>query len=299
MQGTKVLILMSRTTVLKTYKLWVGGAFIRSESGRAYPVRDAQGAFFANVPQASRKDLRDAVQAARSAQSSWAKRTAYNRGQILYRVAEMLETRRAALHAELQVVLGSSARDTDAEINASIDRWVYYAGWSDKFGAVLSSVNPVAIPMHTFTLPEPTGVVGIACPSEAPLASLSSLIAPAIVSGNTVVALLPESVPTVGLTFAEVLATSDLPAGVVNLLSGNPNELLPHLAAHGGVDALNLRGVPEPMRTPLEQAAAETITRLHHSPHLTPEAWRSDTAQGLHWIEPYLEFKTVWHPLGW
>ena len=290
---------MSRTTVLKTYKLWIGGAFVRTESGRAYTVRDAQGEFWANVPQASRKDLRDAVQAARNAQPSWAKRTAYNRGQILYRVAEMLETRRAAMRDELQAVLGVPATDADAEIDASIDRWVYYAGWSDKFAAVLSSVNPVAMPMHNFTTPEPTGVVGIACPSEAPLASLTSLIAPAIVSGNTVVALLPEDVPTVGLAFAEVLATSDLPVGVVNLLSGSPRELLPHLAAHASVDALNLCGVPEHERTPLEQAAAETITRLHHSPRLTPDEWRSDAAQGLHWIEPYLEFKTVWHPLGW
>jgi hypothetical protein len=148
---------MSRTTVSKTYKLWVGGAFVRSESGRAYPVRDAQGEFWANAPQASRKDLRDAVQAARSAQPSWAKRTAYNRGQILYRVAEMLETRRAALRDELCAVLGVSPSDADAEIDASIDRWVYYAGWSDKFGAVLSAVNPVAMPMHTFTVPEPDG----------------------------------------------------------------------------------------------------------------------------------------------
>jgi acyl-CoA reductase-like NAD-dependent aldehyde dehydrogenase len=290
---------MSRTTVLKTFKLWVGGAFIRSESGRAYAVRDSRGEFWANVPQASRKDLRDAVQAARNAQSGWAKRTAYNRGQILYRVAEMLETRRAAMRDELQAVLGIAAGDADAEIDASIDRWVYYAGWSDKFAAALSSVNPVAMPMHNFTVPELTGVVGIACPPEAPLASLTSLIAPALVSGNTVVALLPEDVPTVGLAFAEVLATSDLPAGVVNLLSGSPRELLPHLAAHGGVDALNLCGAPETARAPLEQAAAETITRLHHSPRLTPDEWRSDAAQGLHWIEPYLEFKTVWHPLGW
>jgi acyl-CoA reductase-like NAD-dependent aldehyde dehydrogenase len=290
---------MSRTTVLKTYKLWVGGAFVRSESGRAYPVRNAQGEFWANAPQASRKDLRDAVQAARSAQPSWAKRTAYNRGQILYRVAEMLETRRAVVRDELCAVLGVPPSDADAEIDASIDRWVYYAGWSDKFGAVLSAVNPVAMPMHTFTVPEPVGVVGIACPPEAPLASLSSLLAPAIVGGNTVVALLPEDAPTAGLAFAEVLATSDLPAGVVNLLSGSPRELLPHLAAHVGVDALNLCGVPEPERAPLEQAAAETITRLHHSPRLTPDEWRSDIAQGLHWLEPYLEFKTVWHPLGW
>ena len=290
---------MNRTTVVKTYKLWVGGAFVRSESGRAYPVHNAQGTFWANAPQASRKDLRDAVQAARNAQPSWARRAAYNRGQILYRVAEMLETRRAAMRDELQAVLDISPHDANAQIDASIDRWVYYAGWSDKFAAVLSAVNPVAMPMHNFTVPEPMGVVGIVCPREAPLASLSSLIAPAIVSGNTVVALLPEDVPTVGLAFAEVLATSDLPAGVVNLLSGSVSEILSYLAAHRGVDALNLCGAPEQARTTLEQAAAETITRLHHSPRLTPNEWCSDDAQGLHWIEPYLEFKTVWHPLGW
>lgn len=290
---------MSRATVLKTYKLWVNGAFVRSESGRAYEVRDAAGAFRANVPQASRKDLRDAVSAARKAQPEWAKRTAYNRGQILYRVAEMLETRREAIRTELQAVSGLSKREADAEIATSIDRWVYYAGWSDKYGALLASVNPVAMPMHNFTVPEPTGVVGIACPAAAPLASLTSLIAPVIVSGNTVVALLPETTPTVGLTFAEVLATADLPAGVVNLLSGRFAELLPHLAQHVEVDALNLCGVPEPERTTLEQAAAETIKRLHHSPPLSRAEWLSPKAQGLEWIEPFLEFKTVWHPLGW
>ncbi len=290
---------MSRATVLKTYKLWLNGEFVRSESGRSYEVRDAQGSFWANVPQASRKDLRDAVQAARKAQFSWAKRTAYNRGQILYRVAEMLETRRAALREELQSVLGISEHEADAEIDASIDRWVYYAGWSDKYAALLSTVNPVAMPIHNFTTPEPVGVVGIACPNAAPLASLTSLLAPVIVSGNTVVALLPETVPTAGLAFAEVLATSDLPSGVVNLLSGRYSELLPHLASHVEVDALNLCGVAESDRTPYEQAAAESITRVHHSPNLSREEWLIDAAQGLGWIEPFLEFKTVWHPLGW
>ncbi|MFN7015914.1 MAG: aldehyde dehydrogenase family protein [Fimbriimonadales bacterium] len=290
---------MRRTTVLKTYKLWVNGEFIRSESGRAYEVRDSQGAFWANVPQASRKDLRDAVQAARKAQPSWAKRTAYNRGQILYRIAEMLETRREAIRAELQAITGVSQHDADAEIEASIDRWVHYAGWSDKHAALLSSVNPVAMPMHNFTTVEPMGVVGIACPDVAPLASLTSLLAPVIVSGNTVVALLPEAVPTMGLAFAEVLATSDLPAGVVNLLSGRFGELLPHLARHAEVDALNLCGVPDTGRALLEQAAAETVKRLHHSPRLARTEWLSDQAQGLEWIEPFVEFKTVWHPLGW
>ncbi|MCX7992726.1 MAG: aldehyde dehydrogenase family protein [Fimbriimonadales bacterium] len=290
---------MSRTTVLKTYKLWVNGEFVRSESGRAYEVHDAQGNFWANVPQASRKDLRDAVQAARKAQPNWAKRTAYNRGQILYRIAEMLETRREAIRTELQAVVGIPKRDADAEIDTSIDRWVYYAGWSDKYAALLSSVNPVAMPMHNFTTPEPTGVVGIVCPEPAPLASLTSLLAPVIVSGNTAVALLPEAVPSVGLAFAEVLATSDLPAGVVNLLSGQFKELVPHLAKHVEVDALNLCGVAEADRALNEQSAAETIKRLNHSPSYTRAEWLSERAQGLTWIEPFLEYKTVWHPLGW
>ncbi|MDM7460917.1 MAG: aldehyde dehydrogenase family protein [bacterium] len=290
---------MSRARVLKTYKLWLNGAFVRSESGRSYEVRDAQGRFWANVPFASRKDLRDAVQAACKAQPSWAMRTAYNRGQILYRIAEMLETRRAALREELQAVLGSSEQDADAEIDASVDRWVYYAGWSDKYAALLSSVNPVAMPMHNFTVPEPVGVVGVVCPDTAPLASLTSLLAPVLVSGNAVVALLPEAVPTIGLVFAEVLATSDLPAGVVNCLSGHPPELLPHLARHAEVDALNLCGVPEQERATYEQAAAESVTRLHHSPNLNHNEWLTDKAQGLEWIEPFVEFKTVWHPLGW
>jgi len=289
----------TRTTVRKTYKLWVNGEFVRSESGRAYAVHDAAGAFWANVPQASRKDLRDAVAAARKAQAGWAKRTAYNRGQILYRVAEMLETRRDALRAELQAIMGISASDADAELDASIDRWVYYAGWSDKFGALLSAVNPVAVPMHNFTVPEPTGVVGIVCPNEAPLISLTSLLAPILVSGNAAVAILPEAAPTIGLTFAEVLATSDLPAGVVNMLTGSQAELLPHLATHVEVDALNLCGVSETERARYEQLAAEHVARLHHSPNFSRDEWLSPRAQGLEWIEPFLEFKTVWHPMGW
>ncbi|MDW8107809.1 MAG: aldehyde dehydrogenase [Armatimonadota bacterium] len=289
----------TRSAVRKTYKLWINGEFLRSESGRAYPVKDAEGAFWANVPQASRKDLRDAVEAARKACNAWAGRTAYNRGQILYRVAEMLETRREALRAELQAITGVPFAEADAEIDVAIDRWVYYAGWSDKYGALLSTVNPVAIPMHNFTVPEPVGVVGIVCPEVAPLASLTSLVAPVIVSGNAVVVLLPEATPTIGLTFAEVLATSDLPAGVVNMLSGSHAELLPHLASHLEVDALNLCGIPEAQRAAYEQAAAEHVARLHHSPAFNREEWLSPHAQGLEWIEPFLEFKTVWHPLGW
>jgi acyl-CoA reductase-like NAD-dependent aldehyde dehydrogenase len=285
--------------VLKTYKLLINGQFVRSESGRAFEVRGSRGEFLANVAQASRKDLRDAVLAARKAQPSWAGRTAYNRGQILYRIAEMLESRREAFEQELARATGSSRAHAAREVSAAIDRWVYYAGWSDKWSALLSSLNPVAMPMHNFTLPEPVGVVGLVCPDEAPLASLTSLLAPVIVSGNTVVALLPESHPTVGLSFAEVLATSDLPAGVVNLLSGDHDELLPHLCAHVEVDALNLCGVPETQRAPYEQTAAETVKRLHHSPHLNHTSWCSEQAQGLEWIEPFTEMKTVWHPLGW
>ncbi len=288
-----------RTTVLKTYKLWIGGQFVRSESGRTYVANDAQGGFLANVPLASRKDLRDAVESAHKAQAGWAKRTAYNRGQILYRVAEMIETRREALRMELVRATGLEEAAAEQEIDTAIDRWVYYAGWSDKFSALLSTVNPVAFPMHNFTVPEPTGVVGIVCPETAPLASLSSLLAPVIVSGNSAVVLLPYTVPTAGLTFAEVLATSDLPEGVVNLLTGTQSELLPHLCAHVGVDALDLAGVPEGERARWMEIAADTVKRVHTSPTLSWTEWVSDEAQGLPWIEPFLEMKTVWHPMGW
>jgi acyl-CoA reductase-like NAD-dependent aldehyde dehydrogenase len=182
----------ARAGVLKTYKLLINGQFVRSESGRAFEVRGAHGAFLANVAQASRKDLRDAVLAARKAQSGWAGRTAYNRGQILYRIAEMLESRREAFEHELQRATGISRAHAAREVSAAIDRWVYYAGWSDKWSALLSSLNPVAMPMHNFTLPEPVGVVGLVCPDVAPLASLTSLLAPVIVSGNTAVVLLSE-----------------------------------------------------------------------------------------------------------
>ncbi len=287
----------TRTRVLKTYKLWVNGAFVRSESGRTFEVRTVGGDFLANVPQASRKDLRDAVEGAQKAQSGWAKRTPYNRGQILYRVAEMLETRRDALRTELS--LATPTQDPDTEIDRAIDLWVYYAGWSDKWGALLSTLNPVAMPMHNFTLPEPTGVVGLVCPESAPLASLSALLAPIIVSGNTVVALLPENAPTVGLAFAEVLATSDLPGGVVQLLSGRHAELLPHLCGHIAVSALDLCGVPPQQRAPYEEQASESVKRIAHSPNPDPEFWLSERAQGLDWIERFVEFKTVWHPVGW
>jgi len=289
----------ARAGVLKTYKLLINGQFVRSESGRAFEVRTANGAFLANVAQASRKDLRDAVQSARKAQFTWARRTAYNRGQILYRIAEMLESRREAFEHELVLATGVSDAEAAREVDAAIDRWVYYAGWSDKWSALLSSLNPVAMPMHNFTLPEPMGVVGLVCPDEAPIASLTSLLAPVIVSGNTAVVILPERYPTVGLSFGEVLETSDLPAGVVNLLTGFRDELLPHLCAHVEVDALNLCGVPEAQRASYEITAAETVKRLHHSPCLSHAKWCSEQAQGLDWIEPFVEMKTVWHPLGW
>jgi acyl-CoA reductase-like NAD-dependent aldehyde dehydrogenase len=285
--------------VLKTYKLLINGQFVRSESGRAFEVRTASGEFLANVAQASRKDLRDAVQAARKAQPSWAQRTAYNRGQILYRIAEMLESRRAAFEQELMLATGVGEANAVREVDAAIDRWVYYAGWSDKWSALLSSLNPVAMPMHNFTLPEPVGVVGVVCPDEAPLASLTSLLAPLIVSGNTAVVIVSERYPTIGLSFAEVLETSDLPAGVVNLLAGFRDELLPHLSTHLEVDALNLCGVPEHQRAEWEATAAETVKRLHHSPRFTFEEWCSEGAQGLSWIDSFVEMKTVWHPLGW
>lgn len=289
----------TRAAVYKTYKLLIGGKFVRSESGRSYEVAGVRGEFIANVVRASRKDLRDAVLAARQAQPGWSAITAYNRGQILYRIAEMLENRQAEYRAELERSTEVSAQEAQEEIVASIDRWVYYAGWSDKFGALLSSLNPVAMPMHNFTVPEPVGVVGIVCPDEAPLLSLTSLLAPVIVSGNTAVVLVSERAPTPGMAFAEVLEVADLPAGVVNLLSGYRSELVPHLAGHVDVDALNLCGVQPSERAQYEVAAADSVKRLAHSPQLCRDEWRQDRAQGLEWIEPFLEMKTVWHPMGW
>jgi acyl-CoA reductase-like NAD-dependent aldehyde dehydrogenase len=303
-----------RLAVRKTYKLFIGGGFPRSESGRSYVVEDARGRFLANAARASRKDVRDAVVAARkafggSAGTGWPARTAYNRGQILYRIAEMLEGRRAQFADELVAAGrsgagagsggagaaggGVSRRRAGELVDAAIDRWVWYAGWADKIAAVAGAANPVAGPYFNFSVPEPTGVVGIVAPPESPLLGLVSVIAPVIVTGNTCVVLAAEPAPLPSVTLAEVLATSDLPGGVVNILTGRTAELAPWLASHMDVNGLDLTGVPDGMATDLEVAAAENLKRVFRRHGAD---WAGDP--GIEPMTAFLETKTVWHPIG-
>jgi acyl-CoA reductase-like NAD-dependent aldehyde dehydrogenase len=276
-----------RLAVHKTYKLFIGGAFPRSESGRSYPVCSASGEFMANAALASRKDARDAVRAARSAFGRWSAATAYNRGQILYRVAEMLEGRRAQFMA-----LDCSAD----EVDDAIDRWVWYAGWSDKIAQVHGAGNPVAGPYFNLSTPEPTGVVTVVAPPDSSLLGLVSVVAPVIVTGNTAVVVASEERPLPAVTLAEVLATSDLPGGVVNLLTGRVAEVAPWLASHMDVDAIDLSGVTDAkLATDLEVAAAENLKRVLR-PAQTPTDWGADP--GLDRMLAFLETKTVWHPKG-
>jgi acyl-CoA reductase-like NAD-dependent aldehyde dehydrogenase len=285
-----------RIEVRKTYKLFVGGAFPRSESGRSYPVRSASGEFLANAALASRKDVRDAVRAARAAVGRWAGATAYNRGQILYRIAEMLEGRRAQFVDEVRAAEGGSREAAESTVDSAIDRWVWYAGWSDKLAQVHGSANPVAGPYFNLSTVEPTGVVGIVAPADSALLGLVSVVAPAIVTGNAVVVLASEERPLPAVTLTEVLATSDLPGGVVNLLTGRPAETAPWLASHMDVNALDLTGVADPaFATELEAAAAENLKRVLRPP-AGPVDWTADP--GLGRMLAFVETKTVWHPKG-
>jgi acyl-CoA reductase-like NAD-dependent aldehyde dehydrogenase len=263
---------MTRLPVKKTYKLYVGGAFPRSESGRTYEVEGA------NVALGSRKDVRDAVRAARGAFPKWAGMTAYNRGQVLYRVAEMMEGRRA----EFAELTGS-----DEEVAAAVDRWVWYAGWADKLAQVLGTSNPVAGPYFNFTIPEPTGVVGVIAPEEPPLAGLVSRLAPVIVGGNAAVVIASERRPLAAVTLAEVLATSDVPGGVVNVVTGRKRELAPVIAGHMDVNALDLAGAEDDVEE-LERVAAESVKRIV----------RNGDGQSPYHAASFLELKTVWHPIG-
>jgi acyl-CoA reductase-like NAD-dependent aldehyde dehydrogenase len=285
----------ARITVRKTYKLYIGGSFPRSESGRSYPVSSASGDFLANAAWASRKDVRDAVRAARAGLPGWAGATAYNRGQILYRVAEMLEGRRAQFTDEVRAAEGLKRGAAEQLVDAAIDRWVWYAGWADKVAQIYGAANPVAGPFFNLTTPEPTGVVGIVAPAASSLLGLVSVVAPAIVTGNTTVVLASEERPLPAITLAEVLATSDLPAGVVNLLTGRVAETAPWLAGHLDVNALDLAGVTSPeLAASLEASAAENLKRV-----LRPAAavdWSGDP--GLRRLLAFLEPKTVWHPKG-
>src|SRR5580658_6983233 len=252
----------SRLAVRKTYKLYIGGAFPRSESGRSYIVSGPHGNPLANAALASRKDLRDAVVAARKAQPGWAAATAYLRGQVLYRVAEMLEGRRAQFIEALVAGEGLTAEAASSSVDASVDRVVWYAGWADKLTQVAGSANPVAGPYFNFSIPEPTGVVGVLAPQASSLLGLVSVLAPVITSGNTAVVIASEAHPLVSLELAEVLATSDLPGGVVNILTGRTAELAPVLAAHRDVDAIDLAGALDGLDAQLEEAAANNVKRV-------------------------------------
>jgi acyl-CoA reductase-like NAD-dependent aldehyde dehydrogenase len=285
-----------RIAVRKTYKLYIGGAFPRSESGRSFEVNGADGGFLANAALASRKDARDAVVAARKAFSGWSGATAYNRGQVLYRVAEVLEGRRAQFADEVRLAAGGTHKAAFAEVDAAVDRWVWYAGWSDKLAQVRGGANPVAGPYFNFSLPEPTGVVAVLAPQDSPLLGLVSVLAPAIVSGNTVVVVASENYPLPAVTLAEVLATSDVPAGVVNLLTGRVAEIAPWLASHMDVNAIDLAGAlgaPGALADDLAVAAAENLKRVVRLP---VSDWTAEP--GLDRMIATLETKTVWHPLG-
>jgi acyl-CoA reductase-like NAD-dependent aldehyde dehydrogenase len=287
---------MPRLTITKTPKCYVGGAFIRSESGRVTELKDASGAFFANIPRCSRKDLRNAVEAAAKAGPGWAKRTAFNRGQILYRLAEMMESRGGELAAAI-VLGGASRTEAGREVAAAIERVVHYAGWTDKYEQVLGSVNPVASPHFSFTVTEPMGVIGVIAPDEAPLLGLLSLVLPAVTSGNGVVALAGAAQPYPSLLLGEMLAVSDLPGGVVNLLTGFRSELIPAFATHEHLRALSGVADPEERRT-LRLGAAESIKRLHLRRAEEPVDWFADSMQGVEEIRALIEFKTTWHPVG-
>jgi acyl-CoA reductase-like NAD-dependent aldehyde dehydrogenase len=280
--------------VAKTYKLFIGGGFPRSESGRTYRALDADGGFLANAARASRKDARDAVAAARKGFNAWSKATPYNRGQVIYRIAEMLQGRSADFAELIAVSTGTKPKDAAEQVSAAVDRLVHYAGWTDKLTAVLGSANPVSGPYFSYSAPEPTGVVGVLAPTGSPLLGLVSVVAPVITTGNACVVVAAEPDPCVAIAFAEVLATSDVPGGVVNILTGSTAELAPHLAAHADVNALDLTGAEPELRTSLEQAAAETVKRVY-----VPRG-TLDFADppGLARLRAFVEIKTIWHPTG-
>ncbi|MER5886924.1 aldehyde dehydrogenase family protein [Streptomyces sp. NPDC001941] len=282
-----------RLSVFKTYKLYVGGKFPRSESGRVYEVSDHKGNWLANAPQSSRKDARDAVVAARKAQGGWAGATAYLRGQILYRVAEMLEGRREQFVREVAEAEGLSKSKAAAVVDAAIDRWVWYAGWTDKISQVVGGANPVAGPFFNLSTPEPTGVVAVLAPQDSSFLGLVSVIAPVIATGNTAVVVTSEKAPLPALSLGEVLATSDLPGGVVNLLSGGAAEIAPSLAAHQDVNAIDLTGADAGLARDLEVAAADNLKRVLRP---QPVDWAADPGTGR--MTAFLETKTVWHPTG-
>ncbi len=286
---------MARIDVKKTYKLYIGGDFPRSESGRTYVVNDSQGNLLANAAQASRKDARDAVQAARKAFGGWSSATAYNRGQVLYRIAEVLEGRRDQFTGELRASEGISAGKATTYVDAAIDRIVWYAGWADKITQVVGTANPVAGPYFNISAPEPTGVVAVVAPSG-PLLGLVSVVAPIITTGNTCVVIASQAHPLTAITLGEVMATSDLPGGVVNMLTGSVAEIAPWLASHMDVNGIDLTGVTDAeLATSLEVAAADNLKRVRRAPE-QPLDWLA--TPGIDRLTDWLETKTVWHPIG-
>jgi acyl-CoA reductase-like NAD-dependent aldehyde dehydrogenase len=283
----------NRLSVFKTYKLYIGGKFPRSESGRVYEVTDSKGNWLANAPQSSRKDARDAVVAARKAFGGWSGATAYNRGQVLYRVAEMLEGRREQFVREVADAEGLSKSKAAAVVDATIDRWVWYAGWTDKIAQVIGGANPVAGPFFNLSSPEPTGVVAVLAPQESSFLGLVSVVAPVIATGNTAIVIASEKAPLPALSLGEVLATSDVPGGVVNVLSGRTAEIAAPLAAHQDVNAIDLAGADEVLAKELEIAAADNLKRV-----LRPQPVDYFETPGTERMTAFLETKTVWHPTG-
>ncbi len=284
---------MSRVEVRKTHKLYIGGAFPRSESGRSFEALDAKGTFLANMAKASRKDARDAVRSARSAFGGWSARTPYNRGQVLYRIAEVMEGRRDQLVGQLREATGITAKAAEKRVDVTIDRVVWYAGWADKYVQVLGNANPVSGPFFNLSTPEPTGVVAIVAPTV-PLLPFVSTVLPAITTGNTVVVVASEQHPVPAVTLAEIMATSDLPGGVVNLLTGSPAEIAPWLATHLDVDALDLSGIEDAdLARSLESDAAEDLKRVRRP---AEEDWVTEPT--LDRLQSWVEIKTVWHPIG-
>jgi len=277
-----------RIDVKKTYKLFIGGAFPRTESGRTYEVKNSKGIFIANPCMASRKDLKDAVVAARAAQTGWSQTTAYNRGQILYRIAEMLEGRRDQFIAEICELTGMTPKKASDEVEASIDLLVWYAGWTDKISALDGATNPVAGPYYNFTIPEALGVVGFIAPKKSPLLGFVAGVAPIIASGNTVIALASENAPLPAMSFAEVIATSDVPSGVINILTGKSTELAPWFASHMDIDGLDITGLDAKLITEIKVAGAQNLKRIH--------SFKEVAAPGR--ILAFMESKTVWHPIG-
>ena len=291
---------VERIGVRKTYKLYIGGEFPRTESGRSYEVFSARGELLANACRATRKDIRDGVRAARTALPGWAGKTAFNRSQVLYRIAELMEGRRDQYVTEVMAAEGARRPRAARLVDAAIDRWVWYAGWADKFTQVIGAVNPVGGPYFNFSVPEPTGVVGIVAPEASSLLGLVSRLAPVIVSGNTSVVLASESRPLPAVTLTEVLATSDVPGGVVNLVTGLRRELVGHLAAHMDVNALDAFGADPTNAAAIEETAVENVKRLVRPPSggLERYDWLDERAQSPYLIGEFVEIKTVWHPIG-